>query len=104
VIDRSPSGDSPYITEEVAQKEEAAAWRPGMEAQATPQIRRAKKTQQQPGAVLSILPEPPMLDRFLLTPDSKNGVPGPPQEAQPSRGRPYRQARPLRPQEQTPGH
>lgn len=75
-----------------------------MEAQATPQIRRAKKTEQRPGAVLSILPEPPVLDRFLLTPVSKTGVQGPPQEAQPSRGRPSRQVRPLRPQEQTPGH
>lgn len=35
--------------EEVAQKEEAAAWRPGMEAQATPQIRRAKKMSSGPG-------------------------------------------------------
>lgn len=73
-----------------------------MEAQATPQIRRAKKTQQWPGAVLSILPEPPGLDRFLLTPASKTGVAGPPQEAQPSRGRPSRQVRPLGPLEQTP--
>lgn len=61
-----------------------------------------QENEQRPGAVLSILPEPPMLDRFLLTPASKTGVPGPPQEAQPSRGCPYRQARPLRPQEQTP--
>lgn len=75
-----------------------------MDAQATPQIRRAKKTQQRPGAVLSILSEPPVLDRFLLTPASKTGVLGPPQEAQPSQGRPSRQVRPLRPQEQTPGH
>lgn len=42
-----------------------------MEAQATPQIGR-------PGAVLSILPEPPVLDRFLLTLASKTGVLGPP--------------------------